>query len=53
MEIPDQLILRNSVVHLEKGAAGIIARIERLNGIEYGGPLPPETVDALREVATA
>lgn len=52
MRLPDELILRNSVVRLEEGAAGIIARIERRTGVEYAGPIPRTTIDALVEVST-
>lgn len=46
-----ELELANSVVTLERGPGGPIARIERVGATDYAGPLPPETVDALREVA--
>lgn len=40
--------LANSVVIIE---AGRIARVERVDGREYAGPLPPATIAALEEVA--
>jgi len=52
----ESLQLRNSVVQLEDGPAGTIARIERAEAAhrptpEYAGPLPAETVTALLGVA--
>lgn len=44
--------LANTEVVVTTGPAGPIARIEHEAGTEYG-LLAPETVDALREVATA
>ena len=39
------LTLAHSVVELEAGPAGVVARVE------YAGPLPDATVAALREVS--
>lgn len=50
----EQYELANSHVTLECGPAGVIARIERLAprySRDYAGPLPTETLDALREAA--
>lgn len=43
--------LAHSTIVLEDGPAGPVARIERSGRTEYAGPLPEETVDALREVS--
>lgn len=43
--------LRNTHVVIEHGPAGLLARIERIDGVDYAGPLSPATVDALGEVA--
>lgn len=45
--------LQNSIVTIEDGPAGALARIEhrRRRRVEYAGPLPSGTVDALAEVA--
>jgi len=45
------LTLANSVVELEAGPAGTIARVERGDGVEYAGPIDAATVAALREVS--
>ena len=48
----ESLTLANSVVELEHGPAGTIAAIHRVGaGVEYAGPLPDATIDALREVS--
>jgi hypothetical protein len=47
----ESLTLANSVVELEHGPAGTVAAIYRVGrGVEYAGPLPDATIDALREV---
>jgi len=48
----ETLSLRNSIIHLQSGPAGVIARIEWPADFqhEYAGPIPGPTVDALREV---
>ena len=46
-----QFELSNSTVILEYGPAGVIARIERPEWVDYAGPLPSETIEALAEVA--
>lgn len=43
--------LQNSTVTLEPGLRGPLARVVRLDGVDYAGPLPPETIEALAEVA--
>lgn len=43
-----EFVLANSVITLERGD---IARIERGNRVEYAGPLPERTINALSEVA--
>jgi hypothetical protein len=49
---PTTIVLSNSVVELEDGPAGTIAAIHRVGrGVEYAGPLPDATIDALREVS--
>lgn len=48
---PATFELENSVVTLEAGPAGAIARIDRTDETDYAGPLPIETIRALREVA--
>jgi len=47
-----KLKLRNSEIILQRAAVGVVARIERDNRprVEWAGPLPPATVDSLREV---
>lgn len=44
--------LQNSIVTLEHGPAGPIARIVKGERTEYAGPLPQETIRAIEEVAT-
>lgn len=42
----------HATARLEHGPVGVIARVEHdRRGTDYAGPLPGETVDALREVA--
>lgn len=42
---------KNSIVQLERGPAGTLARIERDDVTDWAGPLTPETIDAIEEVA--
>jgi len=42
----------NSVVTVERGPVGAIARVETGFARYYAGPLPQETLEALAEVAT-
>lgn len=47
----EQFRTRHSIITIERGPAGTLARIERDGGGEdYAGPLDDETVAALREV---
>ena len=46
----ETITLANSVVELEAGPAGTIARIHRVDGVEYAGPIDDQTTAALREV---
>lgn len=48
----EEFRLANSFVVLEPGPGGPIARVERTDGVDYAGPLPEPTVDALRELAS-
>lgn len=44
----------HSVVTVEDGPAGPVARVERVSGkykLDYAGPLPDPTLEAIREVA--
>jgi len=50
-EPSDRFDLAHSTVFLEHGPAGIVARVERHDRVEYAGPLPQATIDALAEVA--
>jgi len=43
--------LVHSIVRVEYGPAGAIARIDRPDGRDYAGPLPRATLQALREVS--
>ena len=45
------LTLAHSVVELEAGPAGVVARVDYGDRVEYAGPLPDATVAALREVS--
>lgn len=45
-----ELQLGHARIVLEHGPAGVLARIERVDGTDYAGPLPDETIEALREV---
>jgi hypothetical protein len=47
---PDHITLANSSITLETGPAGTVARVDRVDGTEYAGPLPETTIAALREV---
>lgn len=48
---PTTIMLANSIVELERGPAGVVARVRHASGrAEYAGPLPDATIDALREV---
>ena len=48
----ETLTLANSVVELEAGPAGVVARVDHgRDRVEYAGPLPDATVTALREVS--
>lgn len=46
----DCFVLAHSKVYLENGPAGVLARVERYDVVEYAGPLPQETIEALAEV---
>lgn len=46
----DRFIFQNSVVTLEDGTAGIIAKINRGYEVDYVGPLPSKTVRSIKEV---
>lgn len=43
--------LQNSTVTIEAGVTGPLARVTRRDGVEYAGPLPEATIEALSEVA--
>lgn len=43
--------LANTIILLEYGPAGAVARVERGDTKEYAGPLPDDTVDAIETVA--
>ena len=45
------LTLANSVVELQSGPVGTIARIDRADAVDYAGPLDEATIVALREVS--
>ena len=47
----ERLTLANSVVRLEAGPAGTVARISRADDVDYAGPLDDATIAALREVS--
>lgn len=47
----EYLDLENTTVVLEHGPAGTIGRIEGGDSTEYAGPIPPGTIEALREVS--
>lgn len=47
----DAIKLAHSVVELERGPAGVIARVQHRSGrVDHAGPLPDATIAALREV---
>lgn len=48
---PATYYLANSVITLEPGAAGVIARVDRRRETEFAGPLPEETIAAIQAVA--
>lgn len=50
--IAPRLTLANSVLQLEDGPAGPVARIDHRDGsVGYAGPLDAATIAALREVS--
>lgn len=46
-----EFVLANSVIYLEAGPVGVIARIDHPSRTEYAGPLPDATIDAIAEVS--
>jgi len=48
---PSEVTLANTVVELEDGPAGVVARVDHVDGrTDYAGPLDEPTIAALWEV---